>query len=114
MCIRDSNDTAVNSTAPFTVVQDAGIAAVTMNSAPKVNFAVFSDGKVKADLKITDLSFAIAKLVPGSNGDPDQWVNYIYRKETATAGVGPGTPPKPVLASACLLYTSPSPRDRTR
>src|SRR5674476_1242267 len=100
-----TNDTATNSTAPFTVVQDAGIAAVTVNSAPKVNFAVFSDGKVKADLKITDVSFAIAKLVPGSNGDPDQWVNYIYRTETATAGVGPGLPPAPVLARALQATT---------
>ena len=100
-----ANDTAVNSTAPFTVVQNAGIAAVTVNSPPKVNFVVFSDGKVKADLKGTDVSFAIAKLVPGSNGDPDLWVNYIYRKETATAGVGPGTPPKPVLASAMQATT---------
>ncbi|MDD5332910.1 MAG: cytochrome C, partial [Rhodoferax sp.] len=84
------NDTATNSAAPFTVVQSAGLSAVSVNGAPKVNFAVFSDGAVKADLKIANVSFAIAKLVPGSNGDPDQWVNYIYRKETATTGVGPG------------------------
>lgn len=84
------NDTATNSSAPFTVVQSAGLSAVSVSGAPKVNFAVFSDGGVKADLKITNVSVAIAKLVPGSNGDPDQWVNYIYRKETATTGVGPG------------------------
>ncbi len=84
------NDTAANSAAPFTVVQSAGLSAVSVNGAPKVNFAVFSDGGVKADLKIANVSVAIAKLVPGSNGDPDQWVNYIYRKETATTGVGPG------------------------
>jgi len=100
-----ANDTATNSAAPFTVLQDAGIAAVTVNSPPKVNFAVFSDGGVKANVKITDVSFAIAKLVPGANGEPDQWVNYIYRKETATAGVGPGTPAAPVLASAMQATT---------
>lgn len=85
-----ANDTAINSAAPFTVVQSAGLTAVSVNSTPKVNFVVFSDGAVKADLKIANVSVAIAKLVPGTNGDPDQWVNYIYRKETATAGVGPG------------------------
>ena len=63
------------------MVQAAGVPAVTINSPPKVNFAVFSDGKVKTDLALSNVSFAIAKLVPGTNGDPDQWVNYIYRTE---------------------------------
>jgi hypothetical protein len=76
-----SNDTAVNSTAPFTLLQGANVAAVTVNSPPKVNFAVFSDGKIKTDLKLSNVSFALAKLVPGVNGEPDQWVNYVYRKE---------------------------------
>ncbi len=97
------NDTAINSAAPFTVVQAAGVAAVTVNSPPKVNFTVFSDGKVKSDLKITDVSFAIAKLVPGTNSNPDQWVNYIYRTEstgTAPNNVGSGPGATPALASA--------------
>ncbi len=98
-----SNDTASNNAAPFTVLQGAGIPAVTVNSPPKVNFAVFSDGAVKTGLTIANVSFAIAKLVPGTNGNPDQWVNYIYRKETATAGVGPGG--KPALASAMQATT---------
>ena len=98
-----ANDTSSNAAAPFTVLQSAGIAAVVVNGAPKVNFAVFSNGTVKADLKITDVSFAIAKLVPGSNGNPDQWVNYIYRKETAATGVGPAG--KPALASAMQATT---------
>ena len=45
-----SNDTAVNSSAPFTVLQDAGIPAVTVNSVTKANFTVFSDGAVKTGL----------------------------------------------------------------
>ena len=98
-----ANDSAGNSSAPFTVLQGAGIPAVTINSPPKVNFTVFSDGAVKTGLTIANVSFAIAKLVPGSNGDPDQWVNYIYRKETATTGVGPGG--KPALASAMQATT---------
>lgn len=100
-----ANDTAINSAAPFTAVQAAGVPVVTVNSPPKVNFTVFSDGAVKTGLVITNVSFAIAKLVPGANGNPDQWVSYIYRKETATAGVGPGTPGVPVLASAMQATT---------
>ncbi|MFZ3082990.1 OmcA/MtrC family decaheme c-type cytochrome [Rhodoferax ferrireducens] len=100
-----ANDTAINSAAPFTAVQAAGVPVVTVNSPPKVNFTVFSDGAVKTGLVITNVSFAIAKLVPGANGNPDQWVNYIYRKETAAAGVGPGTPGVPVLASAMQATT---------
>ncbi len=98
-----ANDTASNAAAPFTVLQSAGIAAVSISSPAKVNFAVFSDGAIKSGLAITNVSFAIAKLVPGTNGNPDQWVNYIYRKETATAGVGPGG--KPALASAMQATT---------
>ncbi len=93
-----SNDTAINPTAAFTVLQAAGLPAVTVNSPPKVNFAVFTGGKVKSDLALSNVTFVIAKLVPGSNGDPDKWVNYVYRAETATAGVGPNG--KPVLATA--------------
>src|SRR5660398_68366 len=74
-----ANDTATNPSASFAVLQSAGVPVVTVNSPPKVNFAVFSDGAIKAGLKITDVSFAIAKLVPGTNGEPDQWVNYITR-----------------------------------
>ena len=93
-----ANDTSVSDSASFTVLQNAGLPAVVINSPPKVNFAVFSDGRAKTDLALSNVSFAIAKLVPGTNGNLDQWVNYISRTETATAGVGPnGTP---VLASA--------------
>jgi OmcA/MtrC family decaheme c-type cytochrome len=93
-----ANDTATNSSASFTVLQDAGQPAVTVQSPPKVNFAVFSDGRAKTDLALSNVSVAIAKLVPGTNGNPDQWVNYISRTETATAGVGPNG--HPALASA--------------
>jgi OmcA/MtrC family decaheme c-type cytochrome len=98
-----ANDTATNGSAPFATVQAAGITPVTITGAPKVSFAVFSDGKLKTDLAITNVSFAIAKLIPATNGNPDQWVNYIYRKETSTAGVGPGG--VPALASAMQATT---------
>jgi len=93
-----ANDTSTNSSAPFLVLQSAGVPAVSVNSPPKVNFTVFSDGAVKTGLALSNMSFAIAKLIPSTNGDPDRWTNYIYRKETAAAGVGPGG--TPALASA--------------
>ena len=101
-----ANDTQTNTSAPFVVVQAAGVPAVTISGPPKVNFTVFAGGAVKKDLVIGNVSFAIAKLVPGATApDPDQWVNYVYRKETAAAGVGPKG--APVLASAMQATTDP-------
>jgi len=93
-----SNDTAVNSSAPFVVLQNAGIPAVTVNSPPVVKFAVFSDGKVKTGLTTANARFAIAKLVPAANGNPDQWVSYVTKQVSGKAGYGPAA--TPVLASA--------------
>ena len=98
-----ANDTAVNPTAAFTVVQNSGVPAVTVNSAPKVNFTVISDGAVVKDLTTSNVSFIIAKLVSGTNGAPDQWVSYTTRTETATAGIGPNG--APALASAVQATT---------
>jgi len=100
-----ANDTSVNSSASFTVLQDAGVPAVIVKSPPQVNFAVFSDGAVLKSLAIADMSFVIAKLVPGANGDIDEWVSYVSRTETATAGVGPGG--VPVLPSARQATSDP-------
>ena len=99
-----SNDTATNSTAAFSVLQGAGVPAVTINSPPKVNFAVFSDGKVKSDLKITNVGFAIAKFVPGSNGNPDRWVNYVSRTSIANQ-------PSPAMPSALQATNDPKQTD---
>ncbi|MBK6852511.1 MAG: OmcA/MtrC family decaheme c-type cytochrome [Burkholderiales bacterium] len=78
-----ANDSATNSSAPFAVVQSAGVPAVTINSPPKVNFTVISDGAVKSNLTFADVRVAIAKLVPGTDGNPDQWVNYVYATRAA-------------------------------
>jgi OmcA/MtrC family decaheme c-type cytochrome len=104
-----ANDTSVNSSASFTAVQAAGVPAVTITSSPKVNFAVFSDGKVKTGLVLSNASFAIAKLVPGTNGELDKWVNYVSRTETASPTVGPNG--APVLASAKQATTDPKQTD---
>jgi OmcA/MtrC family decaheme c-type cytochrome len=98
-----ANDTSTNSTAPFTAVQAAGVPAVTTNGPAKMNFAVFSDGKLVQNLAITNVTAAIAKLVPGTNGEIDRWTSYIYRTESTASGanrVGPLPGNLPVLASA--------------
>ena len=88
-----ANDTASNTAAAFTVLQSAGVPAVTIAGAPKVNFSVFSDGKVVTGLTNTNVRFAIAKLVPGTNGEADQWVSYVSVAKAGAAGFGPnGTP----------------------
>jgi OmcA/MtrC family decaheme c-type cytochrome len=84
------NDTATNPSASFTVLQGAGVPAVTINSPPKINFTVFSDGAVKQGLALSNVRFAIAKLVPGANGNPDEWVSYISTTKTAATGLGSG------------------------
>ncbi len=98
-----ANDTATNPTAAFSAVQNAGVAPVIVNSPPKVNFAVFSDGAVVKGLTASNVSVIMAKLVPGTKGAPDQWVSYTYRTEKATSTVGPGG--KAVLASATQATT---------
>lgn len=100
-----ANDTATNSTASFSVLQSAGVPAVTVNSAPKVNFAVFSGGQLKTGITTADVSVVIAKLVPGTNGNPDEWVSYTYRTETATAGVGPNSVPAMATATQATSDT---------
>jgi len=56
------------------------ITGVSINSAPVVSFSVTNqDGVAVAGFADTDLRFNIAKLVPGSNGAPSRWQNYINR-----------------------------------
>jgi len=102
-----ANDTSTNSSSAFKVLQDAGVPAVVVASAPKVNFTVFSDGAVKTGLTLTDMSFIIAKLVPATGNGIQQWASYTYRTEVPPPNVGPNG--KPVLASAVQATTDPKP-----
>ena len=98
-----ANDTSVNSASAFTVLQAAGVPAVIVSGGPpRVNFAVFSDLGVKTGLTNANVRLAIAKLVPGSNGEIDQWQSYVYRTETPAGSnnVGSGPNGTPALASA--------------
>jgi OmcA/MtrC family decaheme c-type cytochrome len=106
-----ANDSSTNSSSAFKVLQDNGVAAVIVTSPPIVNFTVFSDGVVRTGLTLSNVSFAIAKLVPGVNGEIDQWQSYVYRTETTTGSnaVGSGPGGTPVLASATQATTDPKP-----
>lgn len=106
-----ANDTATNPNAAFTAVLNAGVAPVTVNSPPKINFTVFSGGAVVKGLTASNVSVIMAKLVPGANGAADQWVSYTYRKETATSTVGPSG--APVMASAMQATTDSKQTDAT-
>ena len=56
------------------------INAVSINSPPVVTFTVTNQAGVgMAGLTAADLRFNIAKLVPGSNGGPSGWQDYINR-----------------------------------
>ena len=60
---------------------------VTVNSPPKINFTVISDGAVMKTLTPgNNARFIIAQLVKGTNNAPDQWKSYTYRTATE-AGV---------------------------
>ena len=62
------------------------VTGVTINSAPVVRFKVTNqDGVAVAGFGDADLRFNIAKLVPGSNGAPSKWQNYI----NGTSGTRP-------------------------
>ena len=54
------------------------ITGVTISSPPVVNFTVTNQsGVAVAGLASADLRFNIAKLIPGSNGTPSKWQNYV-------------------------------------
>ncbi len=115
-----ANDTSINSSSAFKVLQDSGVPAVTVAGAPVVNFTVFSDGAVKQGLTLSDMSFAIAKLVPGTNGNPDQLAELRLahrddhrrqqrrlragRHAGAGAGAAGDTDPKPAGQADQLVY----------
>lgn len=69
------------------------VTGVTINSPPVVNFKVTANGNpvvglgVKNGTQLNNIRFALAKLVPGTNGSPSKWVSYIVTN-TATPAAG--------------------------
>lgn len=64
------------------------VTGVTISSPPVVNFRIANqDGVPIAGLTKNDLRFNIAKLIPGTNGAPSNWQNYInVARNGAVAG----------------------------
>ena len=79
-----ANDSSTNMASAFSGLNGTGLAKVTINSKPVVNFTVFSDGKVVKGM--TSATLLLSKLVPGANGSPDKWVNYIWGDDAGTWG----------------------------
>jgi OmcA/MtrC family decaheme c-type cytochrome len=63
---------------------NAAISNVTISSPPVVEFSLSDEtGRPIIGLPQASISFAIARLVPGQNGDPSYWESYVTRVEDA-------------------------------
>jgi OmcA/MtrC family decaheme c-type cytochrome len=60
---------------------DVKIESVEINSAPVVTFTATDAGTPVAGLTTGNVSFTIAKLIPGDMGGPSAWQNYINQME---------------------------------
>ena len=70
---------------------NAAITGVTIASPPVVAFTLTNDsGNGLIGLQPGSISFTLAKLEDGTNGEPSFWQSYINRVESP-GGVGPGT-----------------------
>jgi len=71
---------------------EATIDGVTIASPPVVNFSLADgSGAPVVGLEPGSISFYIARLTPGTNGNASFWQSYINRVESAGAGPWPGT-----------------------
>lgn len=84
---------------------DVTISGVEIGTSTVVTFSVANeDGEAFNRLSEASMRFAIAKLVPGENGDADAWKSYINTTaSTSTSTAGPNG--VPVLASATQATT---------
>jgi len=81
---------------------EATISNVSINSAPIVQFRLKDgNGRPIIGLPRSALSFMIAKLIPGTDGNASHWQSYLVRSETAD-GAAPD-----VLASASQASSEP-------
>lgn len=77
------------------------VTSVTIASPPVVTFKILDIngnpvrgiGQRNANGQLTNLAFSIAKLVPGTNGSPSEWVNYLVTSSpTGTTPVAASRP----------------------
>ena len=90
------------------------VTGVGINSPPVVNFSVTdangvavkglgntSKGSTATVAGLTNLAFSLAKLVPGTDGSPSQWVSYIVT--TAPTTTAPAAPTRPTTDNTGTL-----------
>ena len=93
-----SNSESGSPVAPAVDISDAeelngSIDNVTISSPPIVDFSLSDgNGSPVTGLPASSVSFKIAKLVPGTDGNTSAWQSYINQIEYP--GVGPGTEAK--------------------
>ena len=69
----------------FTVTNDAGNPVAGLGSTSKSSTATVAG--------LTNLSFALAKMVPGTNGSSSRWVSYIVTSvPTTSSAAAPSRP----------------------
>jgi len=84
-----------------TITPEIAVGGASVNSAPVIAFSI-GDGKGNPyagfeNIKSSDnndypnFAFAIAKLVPGSNGSPSKWVSYMVINSSGTAPQRPSS-----------------------
>jgi OmcA/MtrC family decaheme c-type cytochrome len=91
---------AANAAVWESLIPTVKVTGVTIASPPVVSFEVTdaagqpvvglgNTAKTSANKYATypNLAFAVAKLVPGSNGSPGKWVSYIVTRDETSAGV---------------------------
>lgn len=70
------------------------ITGATLGPVSTVDFTLVDQtGASYLRLPASTLEVTLAKLVPGTDGEPDEWQSYINTTQTPTPGVGPGTEP---------------------
>ncbi len=94
-----------------TLQMTATVSSITIQSPLTVTFTVKNkangqpltgmDGKNAAGTALNNLRFALAKLVPGTNGSPDQWVSYMVTTTSRPTTENTGT----LTANADGSYT---------
>ena len=89
-----ANDTSTNSSSAFKVLQDSGVAAVTVGRRAGREFHRVLRRRGQAGPDAQQRQLRDRQAGPGHNGNIDQWQNYVFRTETTTGsnavGSGPG------------------------
>ncbi|MGE5841716.1 MAG: OmcA/MtrC family decaheme c-type cytochrome [Deltaproteobacteria bacterium] len=105
LAVADVHSTALGGRrATFTAVREVNVGAEVRL---EVDFRITDNttGALLVGIPAGNIRFALAKLVPGANGDSSNWQSYINRTETKVAGA-PGTTPDGTIAVQATTETA--------